>query len=1052
MSIYTRVILTAISLWMTLNIQAQVTTATLSGKATDAHHEPLIGATVVAIHQPSGTRYGTVTHPDGRYTIQGMRTGGPYQVTVSYIGMKPHETHGISLQLGETFRHDVMLTELSAELSEVVITGKAGIDATKTGAAMSISSAEINRMPSITHGIADATRLNPLVRVANTGAMYFAGVNNRYNSFRIDGAMNNDVYGLTANGSNGGQAGTQPVSMETIEQIQVSVAPFDVRQSGFTGGSINAITKSGTNEFHGSVYGFGNNQHLIGKRYRLPNGNNSEKYMDQDEYQAGITLGGPIVRNRLFFFANYEKADRTYQNPYALNTSASLIDASTATGLLKKLREMAEAQGVTYNGDLNSTDVYTKSDKAGLKLNWNISDRHKAVFRWSLVSARQVNSASTAAVLNASDFSYDFISKTNSFVAELQSRFSDRWSNELRASYVRVRDQRHPDAPFPMIEISNVGNGTLHFGNDRSSMANTLDQDIWSFTDNLTWYTGKHALTFGTHNEFYHFANLFIPDAYGSYFFGSPDDFYAGHIKQYRFSQANTDVTGDPRWAASFGAGQLGFYAQDHYAVNDRLDLTLGIRMDIPLVFDTPTANVPFNDFAASQGWDYRTDSKPDSAPLFSPRFGFRWNTDGTDKYILRGGAGIFTGRIPFVWMSNNFSNTGIQLSSYIISNPDATQVSFILDPAKQMQNAGNLAASGSQVINVFDKDFKFTQNLRANLAFDFQLGGIQWTAEALYSKSLNDILYLNPSVDLTGKTVGETIPSLSFDHRPMLGKIEGADTYSGIYVLTNTSKGYTYNLSLKGEKKFRFGLDVMASYTYTKSKAKNDCTSSIALSNWYFNYTTGNPNDPELANSIFNVPHIIRVAAFYTKQWKANRSTTLGLIYNGSSGMPYSLYYSGDLNGDTGYNDLLYIPTDAEADQMNFTPATGYTAEEQRANFKSWLARTDYLKDHRGEYCRRNGMNEKFEHHFDLHLSHQILFAVGKQLRGLEFSLDIINIGNLLNSRWGRTYESNGNYTPVTYKGNGNFQFLHEADYDIHSYSDYYSRWRAQAGVRFTF
>lgn len=1042
--------LLVVALLITAGVDAQVTTAAMSGKVTDMGNEPIIGATVVAIHQPSGTRYGAITNVDGRYTIQGMRAGGPYNVTVSYVGMKSNEVSGITLQLGETFRHNVGLSESSELLGEVIVTAKAGVDATKTGAAMSINSAEINRMPSITHGIADVTRLNPQVRVTNGGAMYFSGTNNRYNSFQIDGAMNNDVFGLTANGSNGGQAGTQPVSMETIEQIQVNVAPFDVRQSGFTGGSINAITKSGTNDFHGTIYGFGNNQHLIGSKYTMMNGKTSEKYMDQDEYQAGITFGGPIIQNKLFFFANYEKANQTYQNPYSMGNTASRIDAMEANKILAKLKEMAEAQGVTYNGNLDGSDVYTKSDKAGLKLDWNLNDKHKASFRWSLVSAKQLNSASTYNYLNASDYSYDFVSKTNSFVAELQSRFSPTLSNELRASYVRVRDERQPGSPFPMISIGGVGDGTLCLGNERSSMANALDQDIWSFTDNLTWYTGNHTFTFGTHNEFYNFSNLFIQDAYGTYYFSSPDDFYAGKISQYRYGQANVSVTGDPRWAASFGAGQLGFYAQDKFNATDNLDFTLGVRMDIPLFFDTPAENAPFNAFAESKDWKYRTNSKLSSTPLFSPRFGFRWDVDGTNKYVLRGGVGIFTGRIPFVWLSNNFSNTGVQLTTY--STTSTANLDVILDPSKQTQNANKLAASGSQTINVFDKDFKFAQNLRANLAFDFELGGINWTAEAIYSKTLNDILYQNLAYEMNGKTLGEVYPNLSFDQRPMFSKVAGADTYSGIYALSNTSNGYTYNLSLKAEKKFDFGLDLMASYTYTQSKTQNNGTSSVAQSNWQYNYTYGDSNNPEVGYSAFNVPHAIRVAAFYTKKWKANRSTTIGLLYNGSTGVPYSVYYyNSDLNGDSGWNDLMYIPTDAEIDKMSFRATTTYTEEQQRANMKAWLANEDYLKDHRGEYFERYAANEKFEHHFDLHLAHTINFMVGKNMRGLEFSLDIINIGNMLNKKWGRTSASSGYYSPVSYS-NGQFQFQYGHDYTMHSYSDYYSRWRGQVGVKFSF
>lgn len=516
-------------------------------------------------------------------------------------------------------------------------------------------------------------------------------------------------------------------------------------------------------------------------------------------------------------------------------------------------------------------------------------------------------------------------------------------------------------------------------------------------------------------------------------------------------------MTGSPRWAATFRAGQLGLYAQDQYHVSNDLDLTIGLRLDIPLFFDAPAENAPFNAFATSQGWNYKTNTRLNSNPLFSPRLGFRWNVRDLNRYIVRGGIGIFTGRIPFVWLSNNFANTGIQISSYRVGvtsgNPDTTkELALILDPGKQMQNAGKLTASGSQSINVFDKNFRFPQNLRADIALDFVLGGIDWTAEAIYSKTLNNILYRNLVVGLTGKTVGETIPSLSFDRRPMLQKLAGTETYSGIYTLDNTCKGYTYNLSLQGSKKFRFGLEVTASYAYTKSMIQNDGNSSVAPSNWQYNYTTVDPNAPELSTSSFNVPHTIRASVFYTKAWKKNRSTTIGLIYSGSSGIPYSVCYSGDLNGDGGYNDLIYIPTDAEADQMNFMATSHYTAEQQKANFKTWLGNDEYLKHHRGEYFKRYGANENFEHHFDLHLSHTLRFQAGKKMRSLEFSLDIINIGNMLNKDWGHTSASYGYYVPVNYKGDGNFQFLHDADYDLHAYDDYYSRWRGQVGARFNF
>jgi hypothetical protein len=1035
-------------------ISAQVTTSSISGRATDANNEAIIGATVQAVHEPSGAYYGGVTNTDGHYTIQGMRVGGPYKVEISYIGYETAAFTGITLKLGGTTDISVKLKESSELLGEVVIFGQSGVDASKTGAAMSMNAEQIGRMPSITSSIADILRLNPQISISSNGAMSFAGTNNRYNSFQIDGAMNNDVFGLTANGSNGGQAGAQSVSMETIEQIQVNVAPYDVRQSGFTGGAINAITKSGTNTFHGSVYGFGNNQSLIGKKYLMMNGESSEAYDKQSEYRAGVTLGGPLIRNKLFFFANYESANKTYPDAYGLGAAASRVDAEQAKEILANVKEQAQAQGVTYNGGFSDSDVYTKSDKAGVKLDWNINDRHKASLRWSMVSARQLNMSSTATNLNTSDYAYDFVSRTNSFIAELQSRLSDKVSNEFRASFVRVRDRRDPGNPFPMISIANIGGGSVNIGNERSSMLNGLNQDIWSFTDNLTLYQDDHTFTFGTHNEFSNFTNLFIQDAYGTYNFNNMDDFLAGKINQYRFSQANVAVTGDPHWEAAFSAGQLGFYAQDKWNASDKLDLTLGIRMDIPLFFDTPAENAGFNGYAASKGWGYQTNRKLSSSPLFSPRLGFRYTIDNDSRFILRGGAGIFTGRVPFVWLSNNFSNTGIQLSSY---NTSATgDLSLILDPNKQTANANKLAAGGSQLINVFAKDFKFPQTMRVNLGLDVEWAGIDWTAEAIYSKTLNDILYQELAYDPNGKTVAQTYPSLSFDQRPMFENVTGGSAYSHIYALSNTNKGYSYNLSLKGEKKLDIGLDLMASYTFTRSKSVNSGTSSVAQSNWNYNYTRSNPNDPELGFSAFNFPHRINASVFYHKSYAKSWTTVAGLIYTGSSGAPYSIYSYGDLNGDSSNsNDLIFIPTDAQIDQMLFEATSNYTVDAQKAGMKAWIANDPYLSKHRGEYYERYADNEKFEHHFDFHLAQKYSFHTGGTLHSLELALDILNIGNLFSQEWGRYASAGGSatyYSPVTYLKDGVFQFLRDKDYNMRSYSDYYSRWRGQVSLKYTF
>ena len=1079
--------LVTLLLAMTTTVMAQITTSGISGKVT-SQGEDVIGATVTATHVPSGTVYRAVTNIDGRYTIQGMRVGGPYKVSVAYVGQKTKTFENVTLRLGETEELSCSLQDDSKELQEVVVTGSAGVNATKTGAATSLSSKQIADMPSITHGIADVARLNPQLTTSNNGAMSFAGTSNRYNSFMIDGAANNDVFGLAADGANGGQAGAQPVSMETIEQIQVNVAPFDVRQGGFTGGAINAITKSGTNVFHGSVYGFGNNQNLIGSKYPLADGGYAPKYNKQQEYNAGITFGGPIIKDKLFFFANYEKTNKTYPNLYTFGAESSAVDAAKASDVLAKIADLAQRQGVNYPTALSTEDIYTRSDKGGLKLDWNINETNKATLRWSIVSASQLNNAGSRKALNGSSYAYPFKSVTNSFIAELQSRLSPSVANEARASYVRVRDKRDINGEYPSISVNNVGGGSVNLGIERSSMANRLDQDIYTLEDNLTWYKGNHTYTFGTHNELYKFTNLFLQDLFGSYTFKNYDafksyydDYVAGtidpaksYLNQYRYGHANTDVTGDPRWEASFGAAQLSFYAQDKWDVSNNFQLTYGLRMDMPVIFDTPTANEPFNQYAETRGWNVKTNQKLSSTPLWSPRVGFRWDINHDHRFILRGGAGVFTGRIPFVWISNNYSNTGIQLSTY--NSYKTNGLDLLLDPNAQEANASKLKATGSQTINVYDRHFKFAQNLRFNLGFDFNVLGINWTAEAIYSKTLNDILYQNLAYEQTGKTYGQVYGSAGApveDNRPLFAKTTNGTPFANIYKLSNTSKGYTVNLSLKAEKHFNFGLDLMASYTWTRSMSVNNGGSSVAESNWRFNYTYRNSNDPELGRSAYNVPHRLQASVYYHANYGSKKEwqTTVGLIYQGRSGSPYTLYYYGDVNEDgANGNDLFFIPTDAQIDKMRFdetdfsanalTKAVfgeGFTAPKltedmQRQLMKYWIGNDSYMKKHRGEFYKRYADNLAFEHHFDVHLAQKYSFKVGGQMNSLELSFDIINVGNLLNKDWGHTHGDGFGvyYSPVNYQKNGHYQFT--GGYATRDYSDYYSRWRGQVGLRYTF
>ena len=1062
------IFLVAMLLTLSLTAMAQITTSSINGRVVlgGEKGEAAIGATVIAVHTPSGTRYNGVTNMEGRYSIQGMRAGGPYTVTFSYIGCQPKTFENISLQLGENYNLQVRLEDAAQTLGEIVITGQAGLASSRNGAAQTIGNARLSELPSTSHSVADVARINPFVKVTEGGAISIAGSNNRYNAIQIDGAMANDVFGLTNNGANGGQAGTQPFSMETIDQLQVSIAPFDVRQSGFTGGSINAITKSGSNNFHGSVYSYFQNGKLVGNKYQMHDGKDSEEYGDMTDYTIGATIGGPIVKDKLFFFANYEHTSKEYNNAFSTNNGMSKVDFDVANTIISDVRSRATAQGVNYSGTLGTPKEYTYSDKAGVKLDWNINDHHHAVLRWSLVNAKQNNNTSTASALRTNDYAYDFVSKTNSLVFELQSRLNDNMNNEFHLSWTNVRDKRNPGSPFPMIEISNVGGGTLAIGNERSSMANGLDQDIFTLTDNFTWTLGNHSITFGTHDELYKFGNLFCQDLYGSYYFDSPTDYFAGTLKRYRYGQGVESITGTRKWMAKFGAGQLGFYVQDKWDITDHFNLTYGLRIDMPLMLDTPTENKEFNTWAQDHGYSIRNNQKIAVKPMWSPRVGFRYNPFNDNKLVVRGGIGIFTGRVPYVWLSNSFSNTGVQQLSYD-SNSDKGNLANIKMYLNEADFHKNLPvgkdgspAFQTQTINVFDKNFKFSQQLRADLAVDIiDPLDIRWTLEGIYSKTLNDIVIKKLNIEETGKTWGETYGA-SFDNRPMFQTMKNT---ANIYLLDNVSKGYSYNLSVKAEKSFDFGLDLSASYTYSKSKTINNGSSSVAASNWQYNYTYTNPNAPELSNSAFNMPHAVMLSAYQHIKWNKNiegtfdNQTTIGLIYAGNSGAPFSVFVNGDVNGDGGNNDLMFIPTDAQIDEMLanglFKADKKYTAAEQADNFKAWLAGEEYLKEHRGEYFERNGANEKWENRLDLHIDHKFGMRIGKDIRYIQIGLDIINFTNMLNKKWGATLSQGGYnyYSPLTYS-KGQYQFLQKANYDMRSYNNYYSRWRMQLSAKLIF
>ena len=1048
---------------LTFTLNGQVTTSGISGKVT-AEGELLIGATVQAVHEPSGTTYGTVTNADGRYSLQGMRTGGPYTVEVSYVGFQKAVYKNITLQLGETYLLDVKLTE-SLSLDEVVVTAsKAALfNSQKTGAAQNFNQSQIQATPSVSRSIFDVTKMNPL-GVNTASGMSFAGSSNKYNSFQIDGITNNDVFGLSSSGTNGGQAGANPISLEAIEEIQVVIAPYDVRQGGFTGGGINAITKSGTNTFHGSAYWYYNNENFYGK---TPGKDAKErkKLGDQSSATYGFTLGGLIVKDKLFFFANYERVKETYPSSNNIGSTESNLDVKEVDQIVNKISQLTGG----YNaGGYGPQDIDTYSNKILTRLDWNINEQNKFTVRYSFLDGRKMVFSNSVSSAKLNDNGYFMNNKTHSLVSELNTQFTPSWSNEFRFGWTYVRDYRDPiGQPLPNITINNlINNGdptkksSLELGTERNSAANALDQDIFTLEDNLIWNKGNHTITLGTHNEFFHMKNLYITNIYGSYVYNSLDDFLtvgtANEVlpNSYEYSYSNEKITGTDRWAPVFGAAQLGFYAQDEWKVTNRFSMTYGLRLDIPLLFDKPRANEVFNSSTVATSMGLATDQMPTTKVLWSPRVGFRWSLNEDRTTLLRGGAGIFTGRVPFVWISNSFGNAGVEMvrtaySSSLGNYP--SDFKFNIDPNKQYKDPN--AKVPTSEVDVMAKNFRFPSVFREKLAVEQMLPfGIRGTLEGLYSKTLNNILYENINYQWKGETLNN-----GGDDRPVYEKQD--NHFTQVMLLKNTSKGYTFNITTKLEKSFDFGLNAMIAYTYGQAKSLNDGNSSQAYSGWKYNATYYGDMNPELTWSMFDVRNRVIGSVSYRKEYAKHFATTVSLFYNGQTGGRYSLLDYTDLNKDGYRNDLMYVPTDAELEKMVFTDIHSnnntVTAAEQKDALIKWIEGNGELRKSKGTHIKRNQMTLPFEHHFDFHFAQDFFVDIAGQRNTIQLNFDIINVGNLLNKKWGMYYQTNSGYdlTPLTTKIGTNgatYQFYDPGE--MYTNTNITSRWHAQVGLKYIF
>ena len=1096
------------------------TTAAMSGTITDSKGQDLPGATVIAVHTPTNTQYVAPTNADGRFNIQNMRVGGPYTVKVTFVGYQDFTRTGINLTLAENFRLDAKLGEASTQLTEVSVTGRRDpvMSADHTGAATTVQREVIERLPTLSRSFNDFTRLTP-----QASGQSFGGRNTGFNNITIDGAVFNNAFGLSS--TVGGQAGAQPISIDAIDQIQVSIAPFDVRQGSFTGAGINAVTRSGTNRVSASIYGFYRDQSLVGSKV----GTVQSNYPSFDLRNFGFRVGGPIIKDKLFFFVNAERELRN--SPPAGNYRASNPgDAATATTSaatnqdLTALSRFLQERFSYTTGGYQDYQLRQNSDKITARLDWNINQNNRFNIKYNyLKSYADVPPSASGAVgtRSQSQFGlpyqaayYTINNNLNSIIAELNSTLgSGKYSNNLTAGYSAFRDFRTTlSAVFPLVDIgTNVGltafptattpnpaysapTATLtSFGYEPFTAGNVLDTDVYQIGDNFTAYLGKHNVTVGTYNEFYKFKNGFAPNYNGLFRYNSLEDFYSANGYSYdrttgqyaAYSATNpspgrenasvyrlqyaADASGQIPFAY-VNAQQYGLYVQDEYSPRQNLKVTLGIRGDLPVI----TNNLPQNIYVGGgrlnntdipplsfrNGVQLNTGQIPNRTVLFSPRIGFNWDVNDDRKTQVRGGTGIFTGRIPYVLISNQASNNGIlfgSLDATATGNPNLSTSPTLAYPFSPDVNAYRpttaAAAPTGYNLAVTDQNFKFPQVWRSNLAVDKELfGGVIATLEALYTRDLNALAFENVNLPNPVRNAqgADTRPIFyTFNGTPNANGIVTSTPYNRIYGLTgtaaaptntaltpnitdailmkNTNKGYSYSLTAQLQKSFSNGLYGSLAYTYTDSRSVND-GGSTPTNIWRDRYISGDPNGEALSYSNYLQQHRVIAALSYRREYLGHLGTTLSAFYvgapafaNGSSRFSYT--YAGDVNGDgQTVNDLVYIPRSASEINLidiaiNDTRATGggsparigtYTAAQQYADLDAYINQDPYLSKHRGEYMERNGASNPWQHQIDVKVLQDIFTNIGKDRNTLQLTVDIFNVGNLLNRNWGRAQFAN--------------------------------------------
>ena len=1069
-----KLFLTAMMLTCVLTMMAQITNSALSGKVImEDTKEEVIGATVQAVHDPSGTKYAAITNIDGRFNIQGMRNGGPYTVTVTYIGFNPKVFKDIYLQLGETYSLNVWLSENSTELAEVVVSGKASKFAgEKTGATTNINNRTIQELPTISRSIGDIAKLSPYYGGSNS----FGGMSGRSANFTLDGANLNNNFGLNSNLPGGGN----PVSMDAIDEVQVVVTPFDVRQSNFIGGGINAVTKSGTNTFKGTAYYYYSNEDMHGNR--VDGVQNSEPNPDEEK-TWGFTLGGPIIKDKLFFFANVERTETenipTYWHPDATGDGANQKTYTSRT-TVSDMEMISKFVMDKYGYDTGSATDYPggiTNNKYLARIDWNITQNHHLAVRFNhtnntkysppSATSRGVGGLSQSCVgISSMAFANSFYKQENkvtTFSFDLNSRFGERASNQLLVTYSDMDDPRGSSSSmFPMIDIMKDGDPYMTLGYELFTYNNRVRNEILTVNDNFTYYLGSHKLMAGLSFEHQMALNNYMKQGSGYYRYASMQDFMDGAAPIGAALAYGYDGDMEPSSKVRFN--QIGLYLQDDWNVTDRFKLNYGIRFDnITFNEDDLKFNKALYDLDFG-GRHLDVGSWPKANIQISPRLGFTFDVFGDKILKVRGGTGLFAGRLPLVFFTNMPANSGMFQNLVIVKagdsrlanltggvTADRNQLRELLNAPYSMDPNGIIP---SEVAGV-DRDFKMPQIWKSSLAIDYQLPvnfPLTVTGEFTYSKNINAVHLDN----WNQKNPDETWARLPGADNRYLYPANKADwnyytQYSNVCVLTNNHKGYGWTASLQLNAEPIKDLYISAAYTHTVNKEVTGMPGSNAGSAWSYMHTVNGPNVFDVKNSSFVTPDRI-IANISYKYGKEHFS----LFYSGYSPAGYSYTYSNDINGDGLAYDLMYIPRDDS--EIKFA------SETDRLAFWQFVEQDDYLKNHRGEYADAYGARAPWVHTFDFKYAHDFDVKIGSTKHKLQLIANIENIGNLLNSKWGVAKQI---------PGTSNYQFkllsvanaadvkkgaepIFRMNTDLTSTWDYnhsYGQcWRLQLGVKYYF